>query len=84
MDMKMIILVSFILGFTAGLYNDRTAKNYYATKVSFMENFIPIISIIFVAYAFFQSIIFGFMAILQIFVGAFVGGKINRYFKFIK
>lgn len=84
MEIKTVIIVSLVLGLIAGLHNDRTARTYYDKKGSFIENFIPTVSIIFVIYAFFQAISFGFMAILQIFVGAFIGNKINRYFKFIK
>ena len=81
--MKTIILISFILGFIAGWGNDKTMKNYYG-KGSFIENTIPPLAIIFVIYAFFQSMTFGFMAIVQIFLGAFIGNKVHKFIKKIR
>ena len=63
--------------------NDKTMKNYYG-KGSFIENTIPPLAIIFVIYAFFQSMTFGFMAIVQIFLGAFIGNKVHRFIKKIR
>ncbi len=80
MEMKIVILVSFSLGFIAGWGNDKTKLNYYG-KGSLIENTIPPLSMIFVIYAFFQSYQFGFMAILQIMLGAYIGGKFNRLVK---
>lgn len=53
-------------------------------KVGFIENTIPPLVIIFVIYAFFQSITFGFMAILQIFLGTFIGNKLHKFIKKIR
>lgn len=80
MEMKIVILVSFSLGFIAGWGNDKAKLNYYG-KGSLIENTIPPLSIIFVIYAFFQSYQFGFMSILQIILGAYIGGKLNRLVK---
>lgn len=81
--MTTIILISFILGFIAGWGNDKVMQNYYG-KGSFIENTIPPLAIIFVAYAFFQSVSFGFMAILQILLGSFIGNKIHRLLEKIR
>jgi len=83
MEMKTIILISFILGFIAGCGNDKAVENYYG-KGSFIENTIPPLAIIFVIYAFFQSITFGFMAILQILIGTYIGNKTYRLVKKIR
>lgn len=78
--MKTVILISFALGFIAGWGNDKAKLNYYG-KGGLIENTIPPLSIIFVIYAFFQSYQFGFMAILQIMLGTYIGGKSNKLFK---
>lgn len=83
MEIKTVILISFALGFIAGWGNDKAMQNYYG-KGSFIENTIPPLAIIFVIYAFFQSIGFGFMAILQIFLGAYIGNKIHGFIKKIR
>lgn len=80
MDMKTVILISFAIGFIAGWGNDKAKLNYYG-KGSLIENTIPPLSIIFVIYAFFQSYQFGFMAILQIMLGAYIGGKLDKLVK---
>ena len=80
MEIKTVILISFALGFIAGWGNDKAKLNYYG-KGSLIENTIPPLSMIFVIYAFFQSYQFGFMAILQIMLGAYIGGKFNRLVK---
>ncbi len=81
MEMKIVILISFALGFTVGWGNDKAMETLYDDKGSFIENTIPPLAIIFVIYAFFQSISFGFMSILQILLGAYIGGKSNRLVK---
>jgi len=81
MEMKIVILISFTLGFIAGWGSDKAKENYYSIKGSFLENTIPPLSIIFLIYAFFQSFSFGFMSILQIMLGAYIGGKSNRFIK---
>ena len=78
--MKTVILISFAIGFIAGWGNDKAKLNYYG-KGSLIENTIPPLSIIFVIYAFFQSYQFGFMAILQIMLGAYIGGKLDKLVK---
>lgn len=78
-----IILISFTLGFIAGWGNDKAATNLYG-KGTLLENTIPPLAIIFIIYSFFQSISFGFMAILQILLGTYVGNKVNRFIKKIK
>lgn len=83
MEMKIVILVSFSLGFIAGWGNDKAMQNYYG-KGNLIENTIPPLSIVFVIYAFFQSIGFGFMAILQILIGSFIGNKVHRFIKKIR
>ncbi len=81
MEMKTLILISFTLGLLTGWSNDKARETLYSKKGSFLENTIPPLSIIFVIYAFFQSLSFGFMSILQILLGAYVGGKFNRLIK---
>jgi hypothetical protein len=83
MDMKIVILVSFTIGFIAGWGNDKALQNYYG-KGSFIENTIPPLAIVFIIYAFFQAISFGFMAILQILLGSFIGNKVHRFIKKVK
>ena len=78
--MKIIIFISFTLGFIAGWWNDKAMENYYG-KGSLVENTIPPLAIILVIYAFFQAISFGFMAILQILLGAYIGNKVHRFIK---
>lgn len=83
MEMKTVILISFALGFIAGWGNDKAIQNYYG-KGSFIENTIPPLAGIFVIYAFFQSISFGFMAILQILLGTYIGNKVHGFIKNIR
>ncbi len=78
--MKIIIFISFTLGFIAG-WGNKAMKNYYDPKGTFLENTIPPLAIAFVIYAFFQSIGFGFMAILQILLGSYIGNKIHKFVK---
>lgn len=80
MEMKTLVLISFTLGLISGWNSDKSMQSYYG-KSSFIENAIPLVAIIFVIYSFFQSISFGFMAILQIILGTYIGGKLNRLFK---
>ena len=82
--MKIIILISLILGFLTGWENDKSRETLYEDKGSFLENTVPPLAIIFVIYSFFQSISFGFMAIVQILLGAFIANKIHRFFKTIR
>ena len=84
MEMKIVILISFTLGFIAGWWNDKAMENYHNPKGSLIENTIPPLAIIFVIYAFFQAISFGFMAILQILLGSYIGNQVHRFFKKIK
>lgn len=83
MEIKTVILISFALGFIAGWGNDKAMQNYYG-KGSLIENIIPPLGIAFVIYAFFQSISFGFMAILQILLSSFIGNKVHRFIKKIR
>lgn len=83
MEMKTVILISFTLGIIAGWGNDKAMQNFYG-KGNFIENTTPPIVIIFVIYSFFQSISFGFMSILQIFLGAYIGNKTHRHIKKIR
>jgi len=78
--MKTIILISFILGFIAGWCNDKARQTYYG-GLNFIETAIPTLAIIFVIYSFFQSINFGFMSILQILLGSYIGVNSYRFFK---
>lgn len=80
MEIKTVILISFSLGFIAGWGNDNVKQNFYG-KGTFVENTIPPLAIIFIIYIFFQEISFGFISILQILLGAYLGGKTNRLFK---
>lgn len=80
MEMKTVIIVSLILGLIVGWGNDKAKENYYG-KGSFLENTIPPIAIIFIIYTFFQSISFGFMAILQILLGSYSGNQLQRFIK---
>lgn len=80
MEMKVVIIISLTLGLIAGWSNDKALKNYYG-KGSFIENTIPPLAIIFVIYCFFQSISFGFMAILQILLGSYIGNQVHRFIK---
>ncbi len=77
MEIKTVIIISLSLGLIAGWGSDKTKENFYG-KGSFLENTIPPIAIIFIIYAFFQSISFGFMAILQILLGSYAGNQIQR------
>jgi len=81
MEMKTLILISFIFGLIAGWGNDKAKENNHSIKGSFLENTIPPLVIIFVIYAFFQSITFGFMSILQILLGMYIGVNSNRLYK---
>ena len=79
MEIKTVILISFALGFIAGWGNDKAKLNYYG-KGSLIENTIPPLAIIFVIYSFFQSISFGFMSILQLLLGMYIGRNSNTFF----
>lgn len=81
MEIKEIILISFAIGFIAGWGNDESMKTYFDNKGTFLENTIPPLAIIFLIYAFFQSISFGFIAILQILLGSYIGNKTHRLLK---
>ncbi len=81
MEMKIVILISLSLGLIAGWNNDKAMENYYDPKGTLLENTIPPLAIAFVIYAFFQSIGFGFMAILQILLGSYIGNKIHKFVK---
>lgn len=80
MEIKTVILISFALGFIAGLGNGKAKQNFY-DKGNLLENIISPLAIIFIIYSFFQSISFGFMAILQIMLGAYIGNQSNRFLK---
>lgn len=80
MEIKTVILISFALGFIAGFGNSKAKQNFY-DKGNLLENTIPPLAIIFIIYSFFQSISFGFMAILQIMLGAYIGNQSNRFLK---
>lgn len=80
MEVKTIILISFALGFFAGWGNDKSLQNLYG-KLTFIDHLIVPTTIIFVTYAFYQSIYFGFMAILQIILGTYIGVNFNRLLK---
>ena len=81
--MKTFIIISLALGLIAGWMNDKVKENYYV-KGGFLENTIPPIAIIFIIYAFFQSISFGFMGILQIILGSYIGNQLQRFIKKIR
>lgn len=72
--MKIIILISFILGFVAGWGNHDAKKNYYG-ELTIVDHLVVLPTVLFVIYSFFQSISFGFMAILQILLGTYIGNK---------
>lgn len=80
MEVKTIILISFTLGFIAGWGSDKSLQNLYG-KLTFTDHLIVPSTIIFVIYAFYQSINFGFMAILQIILGSYIGSNFNRLLK---
>ncbi|MDD2384600.1 MAG: hypothetical protein PHN18_10460 [Sulfurospirillaceae bacterium] len=80
MEIKTVVLISFFIGFIAGWGNDKAKQSYYG-KGSFIENTIPPLAIIFVIYSFFQAISFGFLAILQILLGTYIGNQSNRLLK---
>lgn len=78
--MKMVILISFTLGFLGGFRNDKAKQDFYG-KLTLSEHIIvPSVTIV-VVYFFFQSINFGFMAILQILLGSYMGGQLNKFIK---
>lgn len=80
MDMKTVVLISFVFGLIAGWRNDKSFQNLYG-KLTLADHIIVPSTIIFVIYAFFQSYQFGFMALLQIVLGTYIGGKLNRLVK---
>lgn len=80
MEMKIVIIVSLTLGLIAGWGNNKAKENFYG-KGSFLENTIPPLAIIFIIYAFFQSISFGFMAILQILLGSYIGNQLQGFIR---
>ncbi len=79
--MKIVIIVSLVLGLFVGWGNEKSRETFYDPKGSLFDNTIPPLGIAFVLYAFFQSISFGFMAILQILLGSYIGNKIHSFFK---
>ena len=81
--MKTIIIISLTLGFIAGWGNDKAKENYYG-RGNFFENTIPPLAIALIIYAFSQSYYIGFIAIIEILLGTFIGGKINRFIKRLK
>lgn len=81
MEMKIVILISLSLGLIAGWGNDKAMEDYYDPKGSLLGNTIPPLAIAFVIYAFFQAISFGFMAILQILLGSYIGNQVHRFIK---
>jgi len=83
MEIKTVIIISLTLGLIAGWGNDKAKENYYE-KGSILENTIPPLAIVFIIYTFFQSISFGFMGILQILLGAYLGNQIQKFLKKIK
>lgn len=80
MEMKIVILVSFSLGFIAGWGNDHAKKNYYG-KLTIIDHLVVLPTTLFVIYSFFQSINFGFMAILQLLLGIYIGRNSNKLVK---
>ena len=84
MEMKIVILISLSLGLIAGWNNDKAMESYHDPKGTFLENTIPPLAIAFVIYAFFQLISFGFMAILQILLGSYIGNQVHRFLKKVK
>lgn len=80
MEIKTVVLVSFILGFIVGCSSDHAKKIFYA-KLKFIDHIIVLPPTFFVIYAFFQSINFGFMSILQILLGSYIGVNSYRFFK---
>ncbi len=81
MEMKIVIIVSLILGIFVGWGNEKSRETLYDPKGSLSDNTLPPLAILFVIYSFFQSISFGFMAILQILLGLYIGNKIHGFFK---
>lgn len=80
MEMKTVILISFAFGFLAGWSNDHAKKNYYG-KLTIIDHLIVLPTILFIIYSFFQSISFGFMAILQLLLGMYIGHNSNKLVK---
>lgn len=82
MEMKTLILISFTFGFIAGWGNDKAKQSFYAKLELFDRIFVPTVTV-FVIYSFFQSMSFGFMSILQILLGSYIGKYFHKYYKII-
>lgn len=80
MEMKTVILISFSLGVLSGWGSDHAKKNFYG-KLTIIDHLVVLPTILFVVYSFFQSISFGFMAILQLLLGMYIGRNSNKLVK---
>jgi len=78
-----LTITGLILGFIAGLGNDKSAERMSIDEnLTFLEIVIPTIAIAFVIYSFTFGIGFGLMSIVEIVVGSFTGKKVmDRYKK---
>ncbi len=68
------IIIGFLLGFFAGLGNDKSRENFNE-KLTLLEIIIPTASIAFIIYSFTYAFEFGLMAIVEIMIGAYTGKK---------
>lgn len=80
MSIKSLILVSFFLGFIAGWNNDRVKQNFYGKNTIF-DHLFMIPTILFILYSFWLGLNLGFIVILEIMLGSYIGVKSNRLLK---
>lgn len=80
MEIKTVILISFAFGFIAGWISDKSLQNLYG-KLTVADHLVALSAILFIIYSFFKSISFGFMAMLQLLLGMYIGGNSNKLIK---
>lgn len=80
MEMKYLILIAFSIGLIAGWNNDRAKKKFFE-KNNIYDHLFMIPTILFILYSFWVGIYSGFIVLLQIILGSYIGGNSNRLIK---
>lgn len=80
MEIKTLILISFSIGLIVGWGNDRVKQSFYGKNTIF-DHLFMIPTTLFIIYSFWLSLSFGFIVILQILLGSYIGNKIHKFIK---
>lgn len=80
MEIKTLILISFSIGLITGWGNDRAKQSFYGKNTIF-DHLLMIPTTLFIIYSFWLSLSFGFIVILQILLGSYIGNKIHKFIK---